>query len=159
MPDVRVEKDSMGEVRVPADRMWGAQTQRAVDNFKVSGRPMPQRFLTALARIKSAAARANEDLGLLDAKRAKAIRDAADAVAEGRHVQEFPIDIFQTGSGTSTNMNMNEVISNLANVALGGKVGAKAPVHPNDHVNLGQSSNDAIPTRSEEHTSELQSQR
>ena len=146
MPDVRVEKDSMGEVRVPADRMWGAQTQRAVDNFKVSGRPMPQRFLTALARIKSAAARANEDLGLLDAKRAKAIRDAADAVAEGRHVHEFPIDVFQTGSGTSTNMNMNEVIANLANVALGGKVGAKAPVHPNDHVNLGQSSNDAIPT-------------
>jgi fumarate hydratase class II len=136
----------MGEVRVPADRLWGAQTQRAFENFQVSGRPMPPRFLHALARIKSASARANEELGLLDAKTAKAIRDAADAVAAGRHDAEFPLDVFQTGSGTSTNMNMNEVVASLANVALGGKAGSKSPVHPNDHVNLGQSSNDAIPT-------------
>ena len=146
MADVRIEKDSMGEVRVPGERLYGAQTQRAVDNFKVSGRAMPVRFLTALAQIKWAAAKANEGLGLLDAKLAGAIRAAADEVIEGKHPLEFPIDVFQTGSGTSSNMNMNEVISNLANRALGAKVGAKAPVHPNDHVNLGQSSNDAIPT-------------
>src|SRR5687767_7280785 len=142
----RVEKDSMGEVRVPGDRLWGAQTQRAVDNFRVSGRTMPARFLSALAQLKWAAARANEDLGLLDPRLAAAIRDAADAVVAGRLAGEFPIDVFQTGSGTSTNMNMNEVLANVANVALGGAVGAKKPVHPNDHVNLGQSSNDAIPT-------------
>ena len=145
MPD-RVEKDSMGPVKVPEARLWGASTQRAVENFRVSGRPMPARFVRAVAAIKAAAARANLDLGLLDAKRAEAIREAAEAVAEGRHDAEFPIDVFQTGSGTSTNMNVNEVVANLANVALGGAVGAKAPVHPNDHVNLGQSSNDVIPT-------------
>jgi fumarate hydratase class II len=142
----RTEKDSMGEVKVPADRMWGAQTQRAVDNFKVSGRTMRPRFLHALAAIKWASAQANEELGLLDKKLAKAIRDAADEVIAGRHDREFPIDVFQTGSGTSTNMNMNEVLSNLANVRLGGKPGAKSPVHPNDHVNMGQSSNDDVPT-------------
>jgi fumarate hydratase class II len=146
MADERIEKDSMGEVRVPAARMWGAQTQRAYENFRVSGRTMPKRFLAALARIKGASAQANEDLGLLDGRIAKAVRDAADAVAAGRHDADFPLDVFQTGSGTSTNMNMNEVIGNVANVALGGKPGAKSPVHPNDHVNLGQSSNDAIPT-------------
>ncbi len=146
MADVRIEKDSMGDVRVPAERLYGAQTQRAVDNFKVSGRAMPARFITALAQIKWSAAKANEGLSLLDARLSKAIRDAADEVIAGRHPLEFPIDVFQTGSGTSSNMNMNEVISNLANRALGAKVGAKSPVHPNDHVNLGQSSNDAIPT-------------
>ncbi len=142
----RVEKDSMGEVKVPAGRLWGAQTQRAVENFRVSGRPMPPRFLHALAHLKWASARANEDLGLLDPRLAAAIREAADAVSQGKHDGEFPIDVFQTGSGTSTNMNANEVIANLANVALGGTLGSKKPVHPNDHVNMGQSSNDAIPT-------------
>jgi fumarate hydratase class II len=146
MADVRIEKDSMGEVRVPAERLWGAQTQRALENFTVSGRTMPRRFVAAVAQVKWAAARANEDLGLLDGKLAAAIRQAADEVASGKHDAEFPIDVFQTGSGTSTNMNVNEVIANLANRALGGKVGAKSPVHPNDHVNLGQSSNDVIPT-------------
>ena len=146
MADVRTEKDSMGEVRVPAERLWGAQTQRAVENFRVSGRRMPARFVAAVAQVKWAAAKANEELGLLDPKVAEAIRRAADEVATGKHEAEFPLDVFQTGSGTSTNMNVNEVIANLANRALGGKVGAKAPVHPNDQVNLGQSSNDVIPT-------------
>jgi len=144
--DVRIEKDSMGEVRVPAERLYGAQTQRAVENFRVSGRAMPARFLRALAEVKLASATANEALGLLDPKLSKAIRAAAEEVVAGKHAAEFPIDVFQTGSGTSSNMNMNEVISNLANRALGGKVGAKSPVHPNDHVNMGQSSNDVIPT-------------
>ena len=143
---MRIEKDSMGDVAVPAERMWGAQTQRAVDNFQVSGRAMPPRFLYALAAIKWAASKANQDLKLLKPRMGAAIRRAADDVMSGKHDQEFPIDVFQTGSGTSSNMNMNEVLSNLANVALGGKAGAKAPIHPNDHVNMGQSSNDAIPT-------------
>jgi len=143
---MRIEKDSMGEVKVPANRMWGAQTQRAVDNFRVSGRGMPPRFLHALAAIKWASSKANQDLKLLKPRMGAAIRRAADAVIAGKHDDEFPIDVFQTGSGTSSNMNMNEVLSNLANVELGGKPGAKAPVHPNDHVNMGQSSNDAIPT-------------
>jgi fumarate hydratase class II len=146
MADERTEKDSMGEVRVPADRLWGAQTQRAYENFRVSGRRMPSRFVAAVAQVKWAAAKANEELGLLDPKLAEAIRRAADEVAGGKHEAEFPLDVFQTGSGTSTNMNVNEVIANLANRSLGGKVGAKSPVHPNDHVNLGQSSNDVIPT-------------
>ena len=145
-PRMRTERDSMGEVRVPAKRMWGAQTQRAVDNFQVSGRPMAPEFISALAAIKWSAAKANQSLKLLPARKAAAIRRAADAVRKGEHYDEFPIDVFQTGSGTSTNMNMNEVLANLANVHLGGKPGAKAPVHPNDHVNLGQSSNDTIPT-------------
>ncbi len=143
---MRTERDSLGDVMVPAKRMWGAQTQRAVDNFRVSGRTMPREFLHALAAIKSAAAEANLDLKLLPAKHAQAIRRAADAIAAGEHDDEFPIDVFQTGSGTSTNMNMNEVIANLANTALGGKPASNIPVHPNDHVNLGQSSNDVIPT-------------
>ena len=142
----RVEKDSMGEVRVPAARMWGAQTQRALENFTVSGRRMPERFIAALAAIKWAAASANEELGLLDKPRADAIRAAAEEVLAGSRSEEFPLDVYQTGSGTSTNMNMNEVLSNLANVRLGGKPGDKKPVHPNDHVNMGQSSNDVIPT-------------
>src|SRR5262245_7611828 len=142
----RVEKDSMGEVKVPAERVWGAQTQRALENFTVSGRTMRPRFLAALAAIKWAAAGANEGLGLLDKAKADAIRRAADEVIAGKRAAEFPLDVFQTGSGTSTNMNMNEVLSNLANVTLGGKPGDKKPVHPNDHVNMGQSSNDAIPT-------------
>ena len=145
MTEWRVEKDSMGEVRVPADAYWGAHTQRAVDNFPVSGMRMPRRFIEALGLIKWAAARTNEELGHLDAKRADAIRRAADEVVQGLLDEHFPIDVFQTGSGTSTNMNANEVIANRASELLGGDRGSKV-VHPNDDVNAGQSSNDVIPT-------------
>lgn len=136
----------MGELQVPADAYYGVQTQRAVANFPISGWPMPPRFLHALGRIKRAAARANLDLGLLDKKTADAIIAAATEVVEGKLDAEFPIDVFQTGSATSTNMNANEVISSRANELLGGKRGDKSPVHPNDHVNLCQSSNDVVPT-------------
>ncbi|HTT08121.1 MAG TPA: class II fumarate hydratase [Gammaproteobacteria bacterium] len=136
----RVEKDSMGEVRVPVDALYAAQTQRAVDNFPVSGLRMPRAFIEAIGLIKSAAARANLDLGLLEKPMAKAIQSAALEVSKGRHDAHFPIDVFQTGSGTSSNMNANEVIANLATQRLGRKV------HPNDHVNMGQSSNDVVPT-------------
>ena len=142
----RIEKDSLGEVRVPAGRLWGAQTQRAVENFRVSGRRMPKAFLDALAAIKWSAAKTNAELGLLDERLAEAVMAAADEVLAGRHDDEFPVDVFQTGSGTSTNMNMNEVLANLANARLGSGLGSKAPVHPNDHVNMGQSSNDVVPT-------------
>lgn len=135
----RIEHDSMGELRVPVDALWGAQTQRAVQNFPVSGRPMPRGFIRALGLIKAAAARVNADLGLLPARMAAAIRAAALEVAEGRYDAHFPVDIYQTGSGTSSNMNVNEVIATLAS-----RRGRR--VHPNDHVNLGQSSNDVIPT-------------
>ncbi len=113
-PSFRTERDSMGELQVPADALWAAQTQRAVQNFPISGRPMPRAFIRAVALIKAAAARANASLGLLDAKVAEAIAAAAAEVAEGSHDAQFPIDVFQTGSGTSTNMNANEVISLLA---------------------------------------------
>src|SRR5262245_40832964 len=136
----RIEKDSLGEVRVPAGALYGAQTQRAVENFPISGQRMPRAFLRALGLIKKAAALVNRDLGLLDAGRAAAIEAAARGVEEGLHDAHFPIDVFQSGSGTSTNMNANEVIAHLAALQLG------APVHPNDHVNLGQSSNDVIPS-------------
>ena len=136
----RIERDSMGEVPVPADALWGAQTQRAVDNFRISGQPMPRAFLRALGLVKAACARANAALGTLDQARAEAIAAAALAVAEGEHDDQFPVDVFQTGSGTSSNMNANEVIAHLAAKALG------EPVHPNDHVNRSQSSNDVIPT-------------
>src|SRR5690606_16641020 len=135
----RIEHDSMGELRVPVDALWGAQTQRAVQNFPVSGRPMPRGFIRALGLVKAAAARVNADLGLLPARMAAAIRAAALEVAEGRYDAHFPVDIYQTGSGTSSNMNVNEVIATLAS-----RRGRR--VHPNDHVNLGQSSNDVIPT-------------
>jgi fumarate hydratase class II len=136
----RTERDSMGELAVPAEALWGAQTQRAVENFPISGWRMPRGFLRALGLIKAAAAEANAGLGLLDAKRGEAIRDAALKVAAGEFDAEFPVDVFQTGSGTSSNMNANEVIAHVAH-SLGGMA-----VHPNDHVNLGQSSNDVIPT-------------
>ena len=136
----RLERDSMGELRVPADALWGAQTQRALLNFDIAGRPMSPPFITALAAIKRAAARANGELGLLDAAMAAAIESAARQVAEGQHHAAFPVDVWQTGSGTSTNMNANEVIAHLAGHALGREV------HPNDHVNLCQSSNDVIPS-------------
>jgi fumarate hydratase, class II len=136
----RKEHDSMGELQVPADALWGAQTQRAVENFSISGLTMPRAFISALGLVKQAAARANTRLELLDAEAARAIDAAAAEVAAGRHDAHFPIDVFQTGSGTSTNMNANEVIAALATRRLG-----KA-VHPNDHVNMSQSSNDVIPT-------------
>ena len=135
----RIEHDSMGELKVPADALWGAQTQRAVENFPVSGLTLPRGFIRALALIKRAAASANAGLGLLEQDVAAAVEAAAQQVAEGGHDAHFPIDVFQTGSGTSTNMNANEVIAHLA--AHGGR-----KVHPNDHVNMGQSSNDSIPT-------------
>lgn len=142
----RIEKDSMGEMRVPADALYGAQTQRAVENFPISNLRFPREFVRAMGLIKMAAARANMDLGLLDSKVGGAIVQAAQEVMDGKLDQHFVLDIFQTGSGTSTNMNTNEVISNRAIQILGGVVGSKTPVHPNDHVNMGQSSNDVIPT-------------
>jgi fumarate hydratase class II len=142
----RKEKDSMGEMEVPTDAYYGATTQRAVLNFPVSGLRFPRRFVRALGLIKGAAARVNRDLGLLDARRAEAIEAAAREVADGALDAHFPLDVFQTGSGTSTNMNANEVIANRAAEILGAARGSREAVHPNDHVNLGQSSNDVIPT-------------
>ena len=139
MAQTRVERDSMGELDVPESALYGAQTQRAVNNFPVSGQPLPPAFIAAVARIKRAAAQVNQELGLLDEARARAIVAAADEIIDGKHPDQFPVDVFQTGSGTSTNMNVNEVISHLAS-RDGLEVG------PNDHVNMGQSSNDVIPT-------------
>ena len=139
MSDYRTERDSMGELKVPADALYGAQTQRAVDNFPISGMPMPRQFIRALGLIKSAAAQANSDLGHLAKNKARAIRKQAERVAAGEFDRHFPIDVFQTGSGTSSNMNANEVIAHLCTAA-----GTR--VHPNDDVNNGQSSNDVIPT-------------
>jgi fumarate hydratase class II len=136
----RIEHDSMGALQVPADALWGAQTQRAKDNFHLSGRPMPAAFVRALALVKAAAAVVNGHLGLLDRDRADAIMEAATAIAGGAHADQFPVDRYQTGSGTSSNMNANEVIAHLAAAAAG------RDVHPNDHVNLGQSSNDTVPS-------------
>src|SRR5436190_15594015 len=137
----RIERDSMGEMQVPADALYGASTQRAVENFPISGLRMPPRFLRALALIKLAAAQTNSELGLLDPDVAGAIAAAAASVADGDHDDQFPIDIYQTGSATSTNTNMNEVVAHLASRRLGGD-----KVHPNDDVNRCQSSNDTIPT-------------
>jgi fumarate hydratase class II len=142
----RIEQDSMGDVRVPARAYYGAQTQRAVENFPVSGLRFPPSFIRALGMIKLCAARVNLELGLLERTVAEAIIQAAREVVEGKWDGEFVLDIFQTGSGTSTNMNANEVIANRAIELLGGRIGSKRPAHPNDHVNLGQSSNDVIPT-------------
>ncbi len=144
--EYRIERDSLGELKVPADAYYGAQTQRAVENFPISGVRFPRVFIKALGAIKHAAAETNLELGLLDEERAKAILQAAEEVIEGRLDDQFVLDVFQTGSGTSTNMNANEVIAGRANEILTGKRGGKAPVHPNDHVNKGQSSNDTIPT-------------
>ncbi len=136
----RIEKDSMGELQVPEDALWGAQTQRAVNNFPISGLAMPRQFIAALGLVKWAAAGANAELGLIKSDVAVAIQKAALAVSDGDYDEHFPIDVFQTGSGTSSNMNANEVISHIATAALGDNV------HPNDHVNMSQSSNDVIPT-------------
>ncbi|MDQ6880440.1 MAG: class II fumarate hydratase [Candidatus Dormibacteraeota bacterium] len=145
MQKVRRERDSMGEVELPADAYYGASTQRAVLNFPISGQPFPRRFIRALGMVKKAAAQTNQDLGLLSRRRARAITAAAQEVIDGKLDDQFPIDIYQTGSGTSTNTNANEVIANRAIEILGAARGSKT-IHPNDHVNLCQSSNDVIPT-------------
>ncbi len=143
---MRLETDSMGELPVPADALYGASTQRAVLNFPISGRPLPEAFVRSLGLVKLAAARANEELGLLTPAKGRLIRQAAQEIADGRLTAHFPVDVFQTGSGTSANMNANEVIANRANQLAGEPLGSRRPVHPNDDVNLGQSSNDVIPT-------------
>src|SRR5690606_27400496 len=135
----RAERDSFGELRVPEGALWGAQTQRAIENFPLSGLVLPPRFLQALGRIKAAAAHANAELGLLPQALSAAISKAALEIAHGAHLEQFPVDVFQTGSGTSSNMNANEVIAHLASTP-------RRAVHPNDHVNMSQSSNDVVPT-------------
>jgi fumarate hydratase class II len=146
MAETRIEKDSLGEVEVPAGAYYGAQTERARRNFPVSGLTLPYPFIAAVAMIKGEAAGVNKELGVVPAELARAIRQAASEVVEGRHNDQFPLDVFQTGSATSTNMNVNEVLSNRAIEILGGVIGSKKPVHPNDHVNASQSSNDVIPS-------------
>jgi fumarate hydratase class II len=142
----RTETDSFGPIEVPADRYWGAQTERARQNFRIGREPMPVAVIRALGLVKRAAAEINHDLGGLDKRRMRAIVRAAEEVAAGTLDDHFPLVVWQTGSGTQTNMNVNEVIANRANESLGGKLGGKSPVHPNDHVNLSQSSNDCFPT-------------
>ena len=142
----RRERDSMGEVEVPRDALFGAQTRRALDNFPISELRKPRRFIEALGAIKLEAANVNHELGLLEEGVKNAIVEAAEEVVDGRLDNQFVLDVFQTGSGTSTNMNANEVVSNRAIQILGGELGSKEPVHPNDHVNMGQSSNDVFPT-------------
>src|SRR6266852_2453531 len=145
-PNVRIEKDTFGPIDVPADRLWGAQTQRSLQHFKISGERMPPALVRALALVKKAAALVNMELGVLEAKKGRAIVAAADEVLEGKHDDEFPLVIWQTGSGTQSNMNMNEVLANRASEILGGQRGEERLVHPNDDVNKGQSSNDVFPT-------------
>ncbi|HEX9888723.1 MAG TPA: class II fumarate hydratase [Nitriliruptorales bacterium] len=145
MAEHRIARDTMGEMQIPADALWGASTQRAVENFPVSGQPVPVEVVRALALLKWAAATANEESGIIDPQIAKAIRAAADEVIKGEHDHQFPIDTFQTGSGTSTNMNVNEVLANRAKQVLGDGLDS-ATVHPNDHVNASQSSNDTFPS-------------
>jgi fumarate hydratase, class II len=144
--ETRTESDTMGPVELPAGAYWGAQTQRAVENFGISAKRIPSRMIRALGLVKGYAAEINAELGLLEPRLADAIARAAAEVAEGKWNEHFPVDVFQTGSGTSWNMNANEVITNRANELLGSALGAKTPIHPNDHVNRGQSSNDVIPT-------------
>jgi len=147
MKNPRKEKDALGELEVPADAYWGISTQRAVRNFKISGRQMPKQFILALATVKKACLLANLDLGEVKSELANAVLKAVDEILVGnKMLDQFPVDIFQTGSGTQSNMNMNEVLANRANEILGQPRGTKFPVHPNDHVNLSQSSNDVIPT-------------
>ncbi len=144
--NTRIERDSMGEIAVPANRYWGAQTQRSLENFRIGGERMPMALIRALALEKKAAALANMAIGGLDRRLGDAIVAAAEEVIAGKLDDEFPLVVWQTGSGTQTNMNMNEVLANRANEMLGGGRGGKAPVHPNDHVNRSQSSNDSFPT-------------
>ncbi len=142
----RIENDSLGPRNVPADALYGAQTSRSIENFRLSGAPLPIEIVHGMALLKLACARANAKLGLLAANKEKAVADACRAILSGAHDREFPIDLYQAGSGTSSHMNLNEVLANLANEALGGKRGAKAPVHPNDDVNMGQSTNNCFPS-------------
>jgi fumarate hydratase class II len=142
----RIEKDTFGPIEVPAERLWGAQTQRSLTNFRISTEKMPPALIKALAQVKRAAAQVNLDLKVLDPKKGKAIIEAADEVIAGKHEGQFPLAVWQTGSGTQTNMNMNEVLANRASELLGGERGEKRQVHPNDDVNRGQSSNDVFPT-------------
>ena len=146
MPSTRIERDTFGEIAVPQERLWGAQTQRSLEHFRISSERMPAELIQALALVKRACAMVNRDLGLLDPAKANAIIAAADEVLARRHDDEFPLVVWQTGSGTQTNMNMNEVLANRASELLGGKRGEGRLVHPNDEVNLGQSSNDVFPT-------------
>ena len=146
MANSRIESDSFGPIEVPADRYWGAQTERSRRNFRIGAERMPQPIIRALGIIKRASAEVNHQLGSLDARRSKAIARAAQEVIDGKLDDHFPLVVWQTGSGTQTNMNVNEVIAARANEMLGGKPGAKSPVHPNDHVNISQSSNDSFPT-------------
>ncbi len=142
----RTESDSFGPLDIAADRLWGAQSERSLRNFRIGTERMPVEIIHALGLVKRAAAEVNRDLGLLDAEKANAIVAAAQDIADGKLDEHFPLVVWQTGSGTQTNMNVNEVIANIANVALGGTLGSKKPVHPNDHVNMGQSSNDSFPS-------------
>jgi fumarate hydratase class II len=143
--NTRIEKDTFGPIEVPADRLWGAQTQRSLENFAISGERMPIALVRALALVKKAATLVNLDLGMLDPKIGNALIAAAEEVIAGKHDDEFPLVVWQTGSGTQTNMNMNEVLANRASELLGGKRGEERLVHPNDHANCGQSSNDVFP--------------
>ena len=143
---MRSEKDSMGTMNLPDDALYGASTQRAVLNFPISGHPMPPGFIRACGLLKQACAQANHQLGRLEAGKAEAISKAAREIYEGKHADQFPVDVFQTGSGTSTNMNVNEVIANRCSQLAGQPFGSKIPVHPNDDCNLGQSSNDTMPS-------------
>ncbi|MGA2568068.1 MAG: class II fumarate hydratase [Pseudolabrys sp.] len=145
-PKTRIESDAFGPLDIPADKLWGAQTERSLHNFRIGSERMPVEIVHALGLIKRAAAEVNRELGSLESRRARAIAAVAQDIAAGRLDEHFPLLVWQTGSGTQTNMNVNEVIANAANVALGGELGAKKPVHPNDHVNMSQSSNDSIPT-------------
>src|SRR5438128_860238 len=142
----RVEKDTFGPIEVPAERLWGAQTQRSLEHFRIAGELVPVEVVRPLAIVKRAAATVNEGLGTLDAAKARAISQAADEVLDGKWPGEFPLVIWQTGSGTQSNMNMNEVLANRASELLGGERGEDRKIHPNDDVNKGQSSNDVFPT-------------
>jgi fumarate hydratase class II len=146
MAKTRIETDSFGPIEVPADRYWGAQTQRSIENFRIGTEKMPLPLIRALGIVKRAAAETNLELGILDARRTRAMVKAAQEVIDGKLNDHFPLVVWQTGSGTQTNMNVNEVIANRANEMLGAPLGAKKPVHPNDHVNMSQSSNDSFPT-------------
>src|SRR3954447_25149341 len=146
MANVRIERDTFGPIEVPSDRLWGAQTQRSLTNFKISGERQPLLMIQSLAQVKRAAAAVNQALKVLDPEKARAIIAAADEVAAGKHDGEFPLVVWQTGSGTQTNMNMNEVLANRGSELLGGARGESRLIHPNDDVNKSQSSNDVFPT-------------
>ena len=155
MTATRTETDTFGPIDVPADRYWGAQTERSLENFKIGGERMPQPIVRAFGIVKRAAAEANAEMGSLDRKLADAIVRAAQEVIDGKLDDHFPLVVWQTGSGTQSNMNANEVISNRAIEILGGEMGSKKPVHPNDHVNMSQSSNDTYPTAMHVATAEM----